>query len=78
VTVTQRLADKYIERGGYMPGERRERHVEDLLAVLSFVGWHEPGHLQGGVRAGEAFLALCRLLNLEPAAMRKIIRGQED
>ena len=69
------LADKYIERGGYVHGEREDRTVEDMLCLGSFVGWHEDNHLQGGYRAREAWAAMCRLFDLHPVEFRKIIRG---
>lgn len=72
----KRTADKYVERGGYAPGTRRERVPDDVLVVASFIGWHDDDHLQGGERAGEAFQAFCRLLNLEPHVIRKIVRGE--
>lgn len=74
----KRTADKYIERGGYVRGERKDRWSEDLRDVLSFIVWHEDGHMRGGVTAGEAFLAACRLLNLEAHEMRRILRDEPD
>lgn len=72
----KRVADKYIERGGYMPGERRENVAGDILALLSFIEWHEPDDMWGGYRAREAFDAACRLLMLEAVEMRKIVKGK--
>lgn len=69
----KRTADKYVERGGYAKGERAARWSEDLLAAVSFIGWHDADAMVGGYRSREAFEALCRLLNLEPHEMRKII-----
>jgi len=54
-------------------GERAARWSGDLLAAVSFIGWHDAGAMVGGYRARDAFEALCRLLNLEPHEMRKII-----
>lgn len=72
----KRLADKYIERGGYALDERSEKWVDDLRDVLSFIVWHDDNDLRGGVRAADAFRSACRLLNLEPHEMRRIIRGE--
>lgn len=72
----KRRADAYVERGGYLPGERPVRVAEDILTALSFIVWHEPDHMQGGYRADDAFLAICRVLNVEAAEMRKIVRGE--
>ena len=72
------IADRYIEPGGYLPGERRERATDDLLCVASFIGWHDDNHMRGGYRADEAFRALCRLLNVQSVGLRKIVRGEAD
>lgn len=73
----KRRADRYIERGGYAPGERSEKWASDLLDVLRFIAWHDDKHLRGGVTARAAFGALCRLLNLEAHEMRRIVRGDD-
>lgn len=68
-------ADRYVERGGYVRGERRDRVADDILAVALFIGWHDPDDIMGGERADEAFAAFCRVVNLEQVELRKIIRG---
>lgn len=73
-----RIADRYIEPGGYLPGERQERTPDDLLCVAIFIGWHDDKHVMGGVRAEEAFRAFCRLINVPSVALRKIVRGEAD
>ncbi len=72
----KRTANKYVEPGGYVHGERPKRAAGDLLAVLKFIAWHDDNDLWGGERAGEAFKALCRLIELAPVEMRKIVRGE--
>lgn len=70
------IADRYIERGGYLPGERGKEFSADLLCVASFIAWHDDRHLSGGYRAEDAFRSLCRILNLSSVEMRKVIRGE--
>lgn len=72
----KRTADRYIERGGYQKGKRAAQVPDDLVTLMSFLVWHDPNEIMGGQKAGEAFLAACRLLNLEPVAMRKIMKGE--
>lgn len=69
------VADKYIERGGYVHGgERDDCWASDLLCLGSFIAWHDDKHMMGGYQAKEAWIALCRLLDLHPVEFRKIIR----
>lgn len=75
---TKQVADKYIERGGYARGERSEKWAGDLRDVLMFIAWHDDSHMRGGVRAADAYRSACRLLNLEPHEMRRIIRGEQQ
>ncbi|EFO31367.1 putative aminoglycoside phosphotransferase [Roseibium sp. TrichSKD4] len=72
------IADKYMERGGYAHGERKHRAPEDMLAVASFIAWFDDGELSGGVRAKEAFEAFCRLADLSPVKLRKVIRPDDQ
>jgi hypothetical protein len=72
----KRIANKYVEPGGYVRGERDKAVAGDLLAFLSFIAWHDDSHMQGGYRAREAFLAACRVLALDPVEMRRIVRGE--
>lgn len=72
----RRVADRYIERGGYLPGEREQQWPDDLLCVASFIAWHDDNALWGGYRADDAFRSLCRLLNLSSVELRNIIRGE--
>ena len=72
----KKKADRYIERGGYLPGERRERFPADLLVVASFLAYCDPKEIMGGETAGDAFLALCRILNFDPVELRKVVKGE--
>ena len=75
-TKATRTANKYVEPGGYIHGERDKALAGDLLTFLSFIAWHDDNHMQGGYRANEAFLAACRVLALDPVEMRKVVRGE--
>lgn len=70
--MTGKIADRYISPGG------RDAHFNpaaDVLALASFVLWHDPGHLMGGVRADDAALALARLLDVPLVDLRKIVKS---
>jgi len=68
------LADNYISRGGRLPSYDSGFASRDLLAVGSFILYHDREHVMGGVTAAEAFEAFCRLLDLPAAKYRTIIR----
>jgi len=68
------VADRYIARGGGSPSPTGHDIASDLVDLSSFLLWHEEGDPYGGIRAEDAFLAMCRLLNVEPHKIRKIIR----
>ena len=70
------IADKYISRAGGSPTWDQQEFARDLLTLGSFILWHEDNDLRGGVRPPEAFLAMCRLLNVEPHKIREIVRPQ--
>ena len=74
MSAAQQAADKYIERGGYVHGERKDRLVEDLLCLGNFVAFHDDKDLHGMVLPREAWAAMCRLLDLHPIDFRRIIR----
>lgn len=70
------IADRYISRAGGSPTWNREEFARDLLTLGSFILWHEINDLRGGVRPPEAFLAMCRLLNVEPHKIREKSSGR--
>lgn len=76
----RRIADKYIGRDGGEPvHELTDPRIEAIRDVASFVAWHEPTDIMGGVTAREAFEALCTLIgyNGERAErLYKIVRGE--
>lgn len=69
-------ADKYISRGGGDPVASAKEYASDILKLGSFVLWHDPRHIQGGVSASDAYAAMCRLLNVEQHRIREIIRPE--
>jgi len=71
-----RVADRYISRAGGPVNPTREQLSSDLVTVSNFIIWHDDGHLMGGVRKREAWLAFCRLMNIEPHKVEAIIRPQ--
>jgi hypothetical protein len=74
----KRTANKYVEPGGYIRGERPDRVARDIGDLASFILWHDPGYLRGGITASEAWLAFCRVLALDPVEFRKIIKPDRE
>jgi len=70
------IADRYISRGGGSPNPSATDVATDIVDLASFLLWHEENDLHGGVRARDAFLSMCRLLNVEPHKIRQIIRPE--
>jgi len=68
------IADRYISRGGGSPNPTATDVATDIVDLASFLLWHEASDLHGGVRASDAFLSMCRLLNVEAHKIRQIIR----
>lgn len=77
MTDAARIADRYITRGGADPRRTAADVSGDIVDLASFILWHDEKELVGGVRRDEAFAAMCRLLNLEQHAIRKIIRPDD-
>lgn len=73
----KRIADKYIARDGGEPddgGDITRAFSRDLLNVATFVLYHEPRAIHGGVNPDDAFAALCRLLQLDRRRIQEIVR----
>jgi hypothetical protein len=69
------VADRYISPGG------RDAHyvpAADVVTLASFILWHDRGHMQGGVTANDAALAMARLLDIPLAKLRGVIRHDID
>lgn len=71
----KRIADRYISRGGGSPEPSREEDVADILAVAGYLCWKDARDMSGGHKAGEAYDAFCRLLNVDRAELRRIVTG---
>lgn len=70
------IADKYISRGGGAPVMGARDFASDLLLLSSFILWHEPRSLHGGVWKEDAYAAMCRLLNVEQHRICEIVRPE--
>lgn len=68
-------ADRYISQGGRIPG--KSNPVDDIMVLGSFMAWWPKNEYRGGYRAEEAWLAMCRLLDLHPVEFRGAIMGDE-
>lgn len=71
-TAAEKTADKYIQPGGAPLDYDRSQYAGDMMNVVNFIAWHDEGHIQGGVKAREAFTSLARIVNLPEAVLRKI------
>jgi len=69
-----RTADKYVSRAGGPPVPTTRDVAEDIVTLSNFILWHEDDDMFGGVKTKDAFMAMCRLLNIEPHKIRSIIR----
>ena len=74
---SRQVADAYISQGGRTAGYGRAEYVDDLLDLTNFVVWAESdAAMFGGVRAADAFRAMCRLLDADAIKLRKIALGE--
>lgn len=67
-------ADKYITRAGGPPKPTPKQISSDLVDVSNFILWHDDNSIYGSVRKRAAWLAFCRLMNIEPHKVEAIIR----
>lgn len=71
------VADRYIRPSGRMAGYDRAAFIDDLCTAANFLAWCEHEQvMMGGVQAGDAFRAVCRMLDVEPIQLRKIALGE--
>jgi hypothetical protein len=75
---TRLTADRYISRGGGSPKPSSAELAADLMQVSNFILWHEDRDMYGAVRKQEAWLAFCRLVNVEPRKIEAIIRPEPN
>jgi hypothetical protein len=72
----QKVADKYVSRGGAVHGAYdRAAKVDDLLVLGSFLAWQGQHDWCGGYQPADAWAAMCRLLDLHPVEFRKAIQS---
>lgn len=69
------IADKYLSRAGGPPQPTINQVSRDIMSVSNFMLWHSPDDMIGGVRMKEAWLAFCRLTNIEPHKIEQIIES---
>lgn len=51
------------------------RHV---VNVSAFIAWFDNNHMQGGVKAEDAFTSFCALMQLDRTTLYSIARGEFD
>lgn len=72
-----KIADRYISKGGRLPGYDRSAFLEDLFTASSFLAWAEDDRaFYAGHTAAEAFKAMCRMLDIDSVELRKIAKGE--
>lgn len=72
--MTRSTADRYISKGGRTAGYGRSEATDDLMALALFLLWAEQdGATYGGHDAREAFGAMCRILDIDKAGLRRAI-----
>lgn len=69
------IADRYISKGGRTADYGRKEFTDDLIIAANFLIWAE-GTCFGGERAEDAYLAMMRLLDMDPIKLRKIVKGE--
>ena len=66
-------ADRYISKGGRTLGYGRDEFAADLHTAVTFMCWaQDDGAYYAGHTAQEAFKAMCRMLDIDSVALRKI------
>lgn len=71
----KQIADKYVSRGGAVHGQYdQDARLNDILTLGSFMAWQEPHEMCGGYRADDAWAAMCRLMDWDQVALRKVFR----
>lgn len=70
-------ADRYISKGGRLPGYDRTAFADDLNTVATFLVWAEDGRaFYAGHTASDAFKAMCRMMDFDSVQLRKIVKGE--
>lgn len=71
------VSSRYISKGGRTPSYDRSAFTDDLIIAANFLVWAEhDGAYFGGETAKDAFKSMCRMLDIDSVALRKIVSGQ--
>jgi hypothetical protein len=74
----QRIADRYVARDGGPPEPQRSDFGINEMAIAKFITSHNDTYERGGIRAIDAFAALCRLTGSRPERLRAVVRQRES
>ena len=69
------VADRYISKGGRTADYDRSAFADDLMTTANFLVWAEDEYF-AGVTGKDAFVAMCRMLDVDPVHLRKIMKGE--
>lgn len=69
------VASRYISKGGRTASYGKKEWTEDLMCTAEFLVWAEDEFFAGYTGA-EAFIAFCRLVDIDPIKLRKIMKGE--
>ncbi len=73
-----KIADKLISPSGRLPTYSKDDFTNDLMVASSFLVWAEEDRAFYGMESGgDAFRAFCRLLDIDPIPLRKIMLGKD-
>ena len=67
-------ADRYISKGGRTADYGKKQFTDDLICAARFLVWAESEYW-GGETGKDAYAAMMRMLDMDPIAVRKIVRG---
>ncbi len=68
------VADRYISKSGRTAEYGKDQFTDDLICAASFLVWAEDEYFAGHT-GKEAYQAMMRMLNIDPRAIRKIVKG---
>ncbi len=68
------VASRYISKGGRTASYGKKEFAEDLMCAGDFLVGAEDEFFYG-YTGKDAFIAFCRLLDMDPIALRKIMKG---
>lgn len=74
--MSNKIADKYISESGRTRNYGPSSKIDDLICAASFLVWAEDQYF-GGEKGSDAFRAMCRLVDVNPRKLRKVVRCEE-